>query len=131
MKKDDMTPASQGLSAAAACKWLLIETAPRDGTVVLIANAEMFAAGYLAFRVEMDWKYLGYDEGVRSPDGGLMIGPRFAERVPNPEAGKRTEWWYSIGCSAFSDDTCITDDEGWSKFVEPTHWMPMPAPPKI
>ena len=109
-------------------EWQPIETAPKDGTVVLLANWEHLAAGYRDFRIELDWKYLGYDEGVVGPFG-KQIGPRFSERVPNPDAGKRHEWWSIIGCTAFLGDTPTCDFDGSLSF-SPTHWMPLPAPPK-
>lgn len=104
--------------------WQSIETAPKDGTEVLLSNGAVFAGGYCEVRIEPDWKYLGYDEGDRHPDGGLKIGDRFCERIPNPDAGKRVEAWVIIGCTAFSKHEEVCDDDGIPKYFEPTHWMP-------
>lgn len=111
-------------------EWQPIETAPRDGTVILLANAKNFAPGYLDFKIEPAEKLLGYGEGLTYPNGWKKIGPRFMELVPNPEAGKRIEWWTKNGCSAFG-----RDDEYWEGddplWFDPTHWRPMLEPPVI
>lgn len=106
-------------------EWRSIASVPPTdaATPVLLSDGARFAAGYRAFRVEDDWKYLGYDEGIRN-EWGPVIGPRFLERVPNPNAGKRHEWWQMFGCSAFDDDVEVTDEEGRPMYFEPTHWAP-------
>jgi hypothetical protein len=105
--------------------WQPIETAPLDGTRILLANSKFFSAGHRAFRVEEDWTYLGYDEGIRYPDGSLKIGDRFSERVPNPDAGKRHEWWHCDNPCAFLEaDEQFPDYDRTFEGFEPTHWAP-------
>jgi hypothetical protein len=111
--------------------WQPIETAPKDGTRIMLANDKHFSAGCRAFRVEEDTKYLGYGEGLRDKWGPVM-GPRFMERVPNPDAGKRHEWWHLDNPCAFSeeDEQSPDYDRNFDGF-EPTHWMPLPPPPAM
>lgn len=105
--------------------WQPIDTAPRNGTRILLTDGKLFAAGKLDFRIEPETTYLGYDEGMRYPDGGLMIGPRFMEKIPNPKAGERVEWWSPDGCSALVEGADYTDEECHPAWFEPTHWAPM------
>lgn len=109
--------------------WQRIDNAPMDGTTILVTDGRRFAAAHRAFRIEDDWKFLGYDEGCRYEDGSLKIGNRFSERVSNPNAGKRHEWWQLHGCSAFSFDTDTKNYDG-SIYFEPTHWVPLPELPQ-
>ena len=106
-------------------EWQPIEAAPKDGATILLSDGSHFAAGCWAFHIEPDWQYFGWEE---TPNGRRIIGPRYHERVPNPNAGKRHEWWNLFGCSAFDPDTQTEDCDGPINF-EPTHWMPLPGPP--
>jgi hypothetical protein len=96
---------------------------PDYDVMVLVADGVHFAAGWRSFSIEEPTRMRGYE-----PDGS--INPqRFTEYVPNPEVGKRTEFFHAHGCSAFSAETDVSDWDGPIDF-EPTHWMPLPEPPK-
>lgn len=95
-------------------QWQPIETAPRDGTVIIVTDGERFAAADAFDYVEP--ATVGY-------------GP--TER-PNPKAGQVEKLWSSIGCSAFSTEPDLIDDgmNVW-QILRPTHWMPLPKAPQI
>ncbi|HDZ38630.1 MAG TPA: hypothetical protein ENH62_10145 [Marinobacter sp.] len=99
--------------------WQPIETAKIDGTVMLLTNGILLGAGCRDYRIEPDWTFRGYVEG--------QITDAFTEKVPNPRAGERVEWWSTFGCSAFTQDTDVEDYDG-SLHFEPTHWMPLEPP---
>lgn len=101
--------------------WQPIETAPKDGTPILLTSGVLLAAGHFAFRVEEATKYRGYNAA-----GG--IDDSFLERIPNPDAGKRHEWWQIYGCTAFNFEADTHDHDG-PEYFTPTHWMPLPDPP--
>lgn len=101
--------------------WQLIDTAPLDGTIILLTDGVLFAAGKREFRIELDWKYRGYNEQGDMDD-------TFLERISNPNAGKRIEWWQCFGCSAFEFETNTNDYDG-PLWFDPTHWAPMLLPP--
>ncbi len=101
-------------------EWQQIETAPRDGRLILVTDGLRFAAATPFDYVEP--KELGYNNQP-------MFGGD--TRRPNPDAGKVKELWHSIGCSAWANDAPLEDEclNTW-QIIEPSHWMPMPAPPK-
>lgn len=106
-------------------KWESIETAPRDGTTVILTDGKGIAIGtWVVFRVEGDWKHLGYDEGCKFSDGKPKMGPRFMERVPNPNAGVRHEGWSMNGVAWFPGDNDF-DDDGVDAGFNPTRWGQM------
>ena len=74
--------------------WQPIETAPKDGSEILLCRA-----------IDADKKPMG-------DSFGLFV--------------QRAAWWASEGwivyCSMIQEPRC---------FFEPTHWMPIPAPPAI
>lgn len=98
--------------------WQPIETAPRDGTPILVTDGERLAAAVPHDFIEPD--QLGYNN---SP----MFGGD--TRRPNPDAGIVRHLWFAIGCSAFNARADVEDEDGYSMLRNPTHWMPLPAPP--
>lgn len=48
--------------------------------------------------------------------------------IPNPKAGQVNEGYYASAFHAFDGKTETEDHDGPVGF-EPTHWMPLPAPP--
>lgn len=49
--------------------------------------------------------------------------------IPNPKAGKVSEWYYASAFHAFGGAAETHDYDGPIGF-EPTHWMPLPDPPE-
>lgn len=97
--------------------WQKIETAPRDGRVILVTDGKLFAAATPFDFMEPD--EIGY-------------GDRWGNsRRPNPEAGKVRLLWSSNGCTAFHSDTHTSDYDGPLLIMEPTHWMTLPEPPEV
>lgn len=132
-------------------EWKPIETAPRDGTRILLANDKLFAAGELTFSVGIDafydfdaWHPLNaaweaewgmpdpqYSSGLfKIPNPGAPPKPDVPMK-PNPDAGKRSEWWHTDPPSAFKGaDRQTVDNDGCYDPWEPTHWQPLPSPPE-
>lgn len=78
-------------------EWQPIETAPRDGTTILI---------------------FGQPDDLLMADGS---GPLVQFSTP----GTFTAAWDEI------DDAFVLSGGSWlGPFVAPTHWMPLPSPPK-
>jgi hypothetical protein len=80
--------------------WQPIETAPRDGTWVLITGGDVSEM----FREQDPYGFYGGPVVVAFFDSPLSLG----------EGG----WSYAFWDSAWR-----------SSFDAPTHWMPLPAPP--
>ena len=60
-------------------------------------------------------------------DAAKGRAPKF-EYVPNPEAGKVTEYDSAYAVYAYDGKSDVQDYEG-PVFFTPTHWMPLPPPP--
>jgi hypothetical protein len=112
--------------------WQPIETAPKDGTRILIANRTHFTAAYWHTHEEPAMTLLGFgDPKDRIPAGGFHLDRKWSvEQVPNPKAGQRTYWWSQDNPVAFNgDDELGPDCDGVFESFEPTHWQPLPLPP--
>ena len=81
-------------------EWQPIETAPKDGTHVLLSYSGRVTYGY--------WLHLEVGKLV-GDCGGVCRCPEYDE-PPAP-------FWYS-------------EDGGFTEEHPPTHWMPLPEPPK-
>jgi len=98
------------LRAEVAGKWLPIESAPKDGTPVLLYAP---ICDYQGVRCDARVTF-GY---WSAPEHGELIGDcggvcRCLEYADAPEP-----YWYS-------------EDGGFLEELPPTHWMPLPTPPQ-
>ena len=84
-------------------QWQPIETAPKDGTSILI------------YTTGRHWREGWSDE-------------EFGEGNKNPEV-MEASWqpWYSDEMEGWMPANL---DEEYGRFYEATHWMPLPEPPK-
>lgn len=85
-------------------EWQPIETAPKDGTLILVA-------------------------------GPVIDSSDVAGYVPWKETYVVLAWWEGscwLGCFGDYHDTGCPICGGWFEYpvVWPTHWMPLPEPPK-
>lgn len=110
-------------------EWQPIETAPRDGTPIIITDGKTFA-------VATPWDYIepatvGWSGGI----GDKQFAPS-TER-PNPEAGIVRHLWHCHGLTAWIDEIAVDydhnirwgDDEEYRLSDRATHWMPLLNPP--
>jgi len=82
-------------------EWQPIETAPKDGTPIILFGGRVTAGHWEAERWPVSAEYHG--------STGEYLG-QF-------ETGECIEaWWYS-------------EDGGFDSESQPTHWMPLPPPP--
>jgi hypothetical protein len=83
--------------------WEPIETAPKDGTLILVCR--------------MTPGYPDYDLG---PTIGWWEGPRVARG-----RGRRPGWF----SESDEFEPPLIGQERWLLTFDPTHWQPLPAPP--
>ncbi len=90
-------------------EWQPIETAPKDGTLILLyAGAQMYDGKPTDPRLTCGY-WLVLEHGDYLGDcGGECRCPEYDD-PPDP-------YWYS-------------EDGGFTTENPPTHWMPLPAPP--
>jgi hypothetical protein len=90
------------LSGMAADTWQPIETAPRDGTEIVVCWPKV----EIDDDCELTNKAIGYVRAISSFAGGAWVEPEFLE----------------ANGPSFDDD--------WDFAMSPSHWMPLPAAPE-
>lgn len=86
--------------------WQPIDTAPRDGTWILLCGGETSEDDYLSVGVPIS----------RPVVGRFIWDEDFNGIYPD----KFYDTW----------DICYWDGEWRTQYENPTHWMPLPPPPK-
>jgi hypothetical protein len=100
--------------------WQPIETAPKDKPILAYCNheADSFFVNENAGRLTV---YAAHHEGGSHCDTGIHIvewGGAWDDRSYfEPDAGHVSDWWFVSGSE-------------FEMAANPTHWMPMPEPPK-
>ena len=84
--------------------WQLIETAPKDGYMLVHEDGAIRAL----FRYKGEWQKIGYPAIIYPPYGDVLVGEDAKGILPS-------------GCALEIRDGCCEN---------PTHWMPLPQPPK-
>ena len=80
-QKSAEPPSTQRREGEAMAKWRPIESAPKDGTPILITDIEQPSAGLLIARWKMDAWW-----GLPTPRGNCTIWPDATHWMPLPKA---------------------------------------------
>lgn len=100
--------------------WQPIATAPRDGRAILgwcVHSPDAYfvdGGGRLTL-------YGAHTEGLdHVADGPAIVqwGGAFDDTTWESPGGSLPDWWFQFG-------------SGWEVTANPTHWMPIPAPPIV
>lgn len=96
-------------------KWQPIETAPRDGRLI-IGWCVHAADRYFIPETNGLTTYGAHVEGLsRAEDGPHIL--KWGGELDDPDDGYIPPWWFE----AYSE---------WEIAANPTHWIPLPAAPK-
>lgn len=91
-------PSAPGMASVDAADWLMIESAPKDGTDVLLSNGVtvaqghwLHAEGYIREHRDIEGRYIDQDEsegydGWIDWSGGMLPEPTHWKPVPPPSA---------------------------------------------
>lgn len=102
--------------APSAGEWMPIETAPKDGTIVVWHSHE--SDPYFLEAGARLTVYGAHMEALsgRSPDGVYMA--QWGGEWDDAEDGYIPDWWF-------------VHDSDWERPLAPTHWRPLDPPPAL
>ena len=98
--------------------WQPIETAPKDGTVIILstdytrAGHDRVRCGYWLFARSHRW--IMKDENTQVRDGWT----------------DNSRWQLFISEDSGSMEYSDVDEQTFVRDFDPTHWMPLPSPPQ-
>ena len=91
-------------------KWQPIETAPRDGSYVLLALVESEGEDYFSL---------------------VTLGSWFEGQGDTPDQMGQDDGWRDHTFEEFCPGRSFGNPKYQSEGCQPTHWMPLPKPPMI